>query len=158
MNDDRNRQATIGMHRDEAQVGASDEGMITVVSGSSVSDTISGLEAAITSAGMQVFARIDHSGMAEAAGLELRPTELLIFGNPRGGTPLMQDQQTAAIDLPLKILIWEGADGAVRVTYNDTAWLARRHGLGAGSDKAIATITAALAALVAVVSRPGTQD
>jgi uncharacterized protein (DUF302 family) len=104
-------------------------GLVTVRSVHSVAVTIDRLAAAVAEAGLRVFARIDHGQGAADAGLELRPTELLIFGHARGGTPLMQDRQTAGIDLPLKALAWEDAEGTVWVTYNDAAWLAERHGI-----------------------------
>jgi len=88
-------------------------GLITVASNFSVRETIDRLIAAITPLGLLVFARIDHAANAVAAGLVLRPTELLIFGNPKGGTPLMMDCQTSGIDLPIKALAWEDADRRV---------------------------------------------
>lgn len=81
-----------------------------------------------------VFGQVDHAANAAKAGLDLRPTELVIFGNPVGGTPLMQEQQTAGIDLPVKALAWEDEDGDVWLTYNSAAWLAGRHGLTASGD------------------------
>ena len=100
------------------------------------------------SLGLRVFARIDHAGGAERDGMRLRPTELVIFGNPKGGTPLMQDEQTAGIDLPLKVLAWEDEAGQVWLTYNDPAWLARRHGLGADSREAVHAMQAGLVAVI----------
>jgi uncharacterized protein (DUF302 family) len=126
----------------------SESGLVTVACELPVRETVDRLAEAVTSAGLTVFARIDHGGGAEQAGLDLRPTELLIFGNPLGGTPLMQDRQTAGIDLPLKALAWEDAEGRVWLTYNDAAWLAARHGLGSQSDTAVQAIAAGLAALV----------
>lgn len=123
-------------------------GMITVASGWSVSETIDRLQAVVIAAGLLVFARIDHAGNAAQAGMRLRPTELLIFGNPRGGTPLMQDRQTSGIDLPVKALAWQDANGDVWLTYNDAAWLAARHQLGPESEAAVKTIEAGLAAVV----------
>jgi uncharacterized protein (DUF302 family) len=96
---------------------------------------------------MHVFARIDHAQGATAVGMQLRPTELLIFGNPRGGTPLMIDHQTAGIDLPLKALAWEDDQGRVWLTYNSAEWLAQRHGLGEASAGAVTAIDDALAKL-----------
>jgi uncharacterized protein (DUF302 family) len=125
-----------------------DAGLITVASGWSVSETIDRLQAAVTAAGLLVFARIDHAGNAAQAGMRLRPTELLIFGNPRGGTPLMQDRQTSGIDLPVKALAWQDADGDVWLTYNDAAWIADRHQLGTESEATIKAIEAGLAAVV----------
>lgn len=125
-----------------------DAGLITVASDRSVSETIDKLQAAITAAGLLVFARIDHAGNAAEVGMPLRPTELLVFGNPRGGTPLMQDRQTSGIDLPVKALAWQDADGRVWVTYNDAAWIAARHQLGTGTDAAVAAIATGMAAMV----------
>jgi uncharacterized protein (DUF302 family) len=88
-----------------------------------------------------VFARIDHAEGARDAGSELRPTELLIFGHPRGGTPLMLDSQQAGIDLPFKALSWQDEDGRVWLAWNDAAWIARRHGLDATSAPAVQAIT-----------------
>jgi uncharacterized protein (DUF302 family) len=124
-------------------------GLVTTKSNASVRATIDRLAAAVTSRGLQVFARIDHAAGAAEAGLELRPTELLIFGNPKGGTPLMQDVQTVGIDLPVKALAWEDADGTVWLTYNDTQWLADRHRLGARSEEAIRAIEHGMASVIA---------
>lgn len=79
--------------------------------------------------GWHLFARIDHAGEARKRELELRPTELILFGNPDIGTLLIQDQQISAIDLPMKVLAWENEDGQVHVAYNDMQWLRERHGL-----------------------------
>src|SRR5262249_20682577 len=87
------------------------------------------LEAALKQKGIQVFARVDHAAGAKEVGIELRPTLLLIFGNPKAGTPLMQSNQTVGIDLPLKALIWEDADGKVWLTYNRPDYVAERHGI-----------------------------
>jgi uncharacterized protein (DUF302 family) len=124
-----------------------DDGLITVPSAHSVKDTIDRLEAALQSAGMTVFARIDHAAGAEKAGLKLGPTELLIFGNAHAGTPLMQMRQTIGIDLPLKALAWEGADGKVWLTYNHPAWLAARHALGPQAGDINTLMASALARL-----------
>lgn len=130
----------------------SSNGLITVASRFSVSETLDRLTAAITSAGLLVFARINHARNAEEVGLELRPTELLIFGHPKGGTPLMQDKQTAGIDLPVKALVWEDEKGTVWLTYNEAAWLATRHELGASSKNAIEAIEAGLAKLASSIT------
>ena len=122
-------------------------GLITVASNFSVRETIDRLIAAITPLGLLVFARIDHAANAVAAGLVLRPTELLIFGNPKGGTPLMMDCQTSGIDLPIKALAWEDADRRVWLSYNEADWIAVRHGLGEVSAKAVQAITAGMAML-----------
>lgn len=126
----------------------SKNGLITVASRFSVSETLDRLTTVLTEAGLRVFARINHASGAQEVGLSLRPTELLIFGHPRGGTPLMQDQQTAGIDLPVKALAWEDEEGSVWLTYNEAAWLATRHELGAESADAIEAIEAGLARLV----------
>jgi len=102
---------------------------------------------------MTIFARIDHRAGAAAAGLPLRPTELLIFGNARGGTPLMQEEQTIGIDLPLKMLAWEDAAGKTWLSYNEPAWLAERHGLAAQAANAVTALTNALAALAKDATR-----
>jgi uncharacterized protein (DUF302 family) len=96
---------------------------------------------------MTVFTRIDHAAGAAEAGLTLRPTELLIFGNAKGGTPLMQSNQTIGIDLPLKALVWQDASGKTWLSYNDPGWLAKRHGLGPEVDPAVNTIAATLSAV-----------
>jgi uncharacterized protein (DUF302 family) len=121
-----------------------DNGLATVKSAHGVKDTIDRLAAHVIAKGMTVFARIDHAQGATEAGLALRPTELLIFGNAKGGTPLMQSRQTIGIDLPLKALAFENADGTVWLCYNDPAWIAARHGV-AGDEitKAMATALAA---------------
>ena len=95
-----------------------------------------------------MFARIDHAAGAAAVGLSLRPTEVLIFGNAKGGTPLMQSVQTIGIDLPLKALVWQDASGDTWLSYNDPAWLAHRHGLsGAATRQRSAMLSAALRAV-----------
>ena len=105
------------------------QGLTTIKSSHSPRETMKRLEAAITAKGLTVFARIDHAAGASGAGLSLRPTEVLIFGNAKGGTPLMQPVQTIGIDLPLKALVWQDATGETWLSYNDPAWLAARHGL-----------------------------
>ncbi len=124
-------------------------GLLTVASAFPVSETVDRLAEAAEAAGLRVFARVDHGAGAAEAGLPLRPTELLLVGNPRGGTPLMQDRQTAGIDLPLRVLAWEDADGRVWVTTNDASWIAARHGLGEASAPAVAAVSAGLARIVA---------
>jgi len=124
------------------------EGLLTLPSSRSVKATVDRLTQALKEKGVTVFARIDHAANAAAVGMALRPTDLLIFGNAKAGTPLMQAKQTIGIDLPLKALAWEDAEGRVWLSYNDPAWLARHHGLGAGSDtpvEAMATLLADLA-------------
>jgi uncharacterized protein (DUF302 family) len=106
------------------------DGLITARSANDFSTTVSRLTAAIMARSMTLFAVVDHADGAELAGLELGPTTLVIFGNAKGGTPLMQKNQRAGIDLPLKVLVWQGATG-VWLTANDSAWIAQRHGLDA---------------------------
>jgi len=101
-------------------------------------------EAEVRARGMTVFAHIDHAAGAAAAGLSLRPTELLIFGNASAGTPLMESVQTLGIDLPLKALVWQDVQGAAWLSYNDPAFLARRHGLQAADYSAVSSMAAAL--------------
>ena len=125
----------------------SNNGLITLSSGYSVRETIDRLAARVTSLGLTIFARVDHAAGAAQVSMPLRPTELLIFGNPKGGTPLMQDQQTAGIDLPVKALAWEDANGKVWLTYNDAAWIAERHGLGAKSADAVKALAAGMDAV-----------
>jgi uncharacterized protein (DUF302 family) len=96
---------------------------------------------------MTVFARIDHAAGAAEVGLPLQPTELLVFGNARGGTPLMQSVQTIGIDLPLKVLVWQDGSGITWLSYNDPKYLAKRHGLGREAEAAVNAIAAALDAL-----------
>ena len=105
------------------------EGMIHLRSSGSVADTLARLEALLTRKGVQIFCRVDHSGEAARAGLAMRPTVLLIFGSPKGGTPLMLERPTLAIDLPIKALAWQDADGATWLSYNSTEYLRKRHGL-----------------------------
>ena len=108
---------------------ANENGLIQVASHYSVDETVQRLEAAFVEKALQVFALIDHSGEAEKVGLKMRPTKVLIFGSPKGGTPLMVAAPSLAIDLPLKALIAEDAAGNVSVTYNDPEYLKERHGV-----------------------------
>jgi uncharacterized protein (DUF302 family) len=130
------------------------DGLVTLTSCYPVPDTIDRLEDAVTAAGLQVFARVDHAAGAREVGLDLRPTELLLFGNARGGTPLMQDRQTAGIDLPLKVLAWADESGQTWLSYNDPAWIAERHGLGGPSAAAVATLREAIAKLAHAAAGP----
>lgn len=123
------------------------EGLVSQKSSRSAKATLDRLAAALAGKGVTIFARIDHGGGAAAVGMSLRPTELLIFGNPKGGTPLMQEAQSAGIDLPLKALAWEDALGQAWLGYNDPAWIAQRHGLGAASAAPVKAMTALLAEL-----------
>jgi uncharacterized protein (DUF302 family) len=129
-----------------------DQGLITIPSSYSAGETIDRLEQAATAAGLRIFARIDHAAGAAEVGMELRPTELLIFGHPRGGTPLMQARQTAGIDLPVKALAWEDEAGMVWLTYNNAGWLAARHQLGATSERAVEAIRSGMAELTSAAT------
>jgi len=106
-----------------------ESGLITIKSPYSVGATANRLEHLLRKKGQIVFARISHSDGAMKAGLSLKPTELIIFGNPKGGTPLMNCNRTIAIDLPQKFLIWQADDGQVWLTYNDMDYLVKRHGI-----------------------------
>jgi uncharacterized protein (DUF302 family) len=108
-------------------------------------ETMDKLAAAVTGRGMAILARIDHAFAAEKVGMDLRPTELLLFGNPRAGTPLMQAAQTIGIDLPLKALVWQDEAGNTRLAYNDPTWLAKRHGAYAGMERILQAMSDALA-------------
>lgn len=104
-------------------------GIVTKKSNHSVDETLERLKATLQAKGVTIFAVVDHSGEAEKAGLKMPPTKLVIFGNPKAGTPLMLAAPSSAIDLPLKILIREDAEGAVWVSYNSSAYLLERYGL-----------------------------
>jgi uncharacterized protein (DUF302 family) len=125
-----------------------ENGLITLRSRGSVKATIDRLEAALKGAAVGVFARIDHAAGAASVGMPLRPTEVLIFGNPKAGTPLMQANQTIGLDLPLRVLAWEDAVGDVWVSYNDPVWLAGRHGLGETAAPPVQALATALAKFV----------
>lgn len=128
-------------------------GLVVAESQKSVKDTAESLARLIEANGLRVFARIDHAANAAEIGMALRPTELLIFGHPKGGTPLMQDQQSAGLDLPFKALVWQDESARVWVTYPDPGELVERHGLGPASLPVIATITAGVARLVDAACR-----
>lgn len=115
-----------------------ENGLIQTSSRYAFEETVQRLQAAFVEKGMQVFAVIDHSGEAQRVGLKMRPTKVIIFGSPKGGTPLMVAAPSLAIDLPLKALVAEGADGKVSVTYNDPEYLQKRHGVPADLIKNLA--------------------
>ncbi len=119
-------------------------GMIRIKSNNSVTATIDKLETVLKNKGMTIFKRVNHAAGAEKAGLKLRPTELLIFGNPKVGTPLMLCSQTAALDLPQKALVYKDESGQVWLVYNDPAYMAKRHNIQ-GCDAAVQKVTNALA-------------
>lgn len=105
----------------------SENGIVTISSRHSVDQTVRNLESILQTKGVRIFATVDHSGEAEKAGMRMRPTKLLIFGNPQAGTPLMLASPGAALDLPLKILVWEDDGGKVCISYDDPAYLQARH-------------------------------
>jgi uncharacterized protein (DUF302 family) len=115
-------------------------GLVTRDSPYPVPETVAKIEDALGAKGVKVFARIDHAGEAKAAGLELSPTQLLIFGNPKAGTPLMQQAPTIAIDLPLKVLVWQDDQSQVHVSWNSPDYLTGRHGLPAEAGKPLAAV------------------
>ena len=119
-------------------------GIIKIKSKHTVAETIDKLEAVLNKKGMTIFKRVNHAAGAEKAGLKLRPTELLIFGNPKVGTPLMLCSQTAALDLPQKALVYKDESGQVWLAYNDPAYMAKRHNIQ-GCDAAVQKVTNALA-------------
>jgi uncharacterized protein (DUF302 family) len=122
-------------------------GLVTVDSNFTASETLANLQSALQAANMTVFATFDHADAAQKVGLELRPTAVLAFGNPAAGTKLMQSNQAAGIDLPLKILVWEDESGKAKLSYNDPVWLAERHALGSSAAPVIAGMTKLLATL-----------
>jgi uncharacterized protein (DUF302 family) len=128
-----------------AQVMAAD-GLVAVKSSFTAKDTMTRMEDVVKQRGLTVFARIDHAAGAARIGKTLRPTEVLIFGNPQGGTPLMECAQSAGIDLPLKALVWEDSVGQVWVGYNDPAYLAKRH--EAGQCSVVENMSKALGGIV----------
>jgi uncharacterized protein (DUF302 family) len=129
------------------------DGLITIRSAFGPEETMSRLEADVRAKGLTVFAHIDHAAGAAAVGLPLRPTDLLIFGNAKGGTPLMQAVQSIGIDLPLKALVWQDAAGVTFLSYNDPHFLARRHEL---DDATKATVEALSGALKAIAGKATT--
>jgi uncharacterized protein (DUF302 family) len=123
------------------------DGLTTIKSSLGPKETMDRLEAQVKARGMSMFARIDHAAGAATIGMQLRPTEVLIFGNPTGGTPLMQAAQTIGLDLPLKALVWQDASGDSWLSYNDPVWLARRHGISGETETVAGKLSAALATI-----------
>ena len=123
------RQAHLEDIPEKSMTSNSENGIVTIPSHQSVDQTVQKMEGILQAKGVKLFALIDHSGEAEKAGMPMRPTKLLIFGNPKAGTPLMIASPSIAIDLPLKVLVWEGANGKVWISYNAPAYLQARHGL-----------------------------
>jgi len=122
------------------------EGLTSIQSRFGPKETMDRLETEIRAQGMTVFARIDHAAGAAEVGLILPPTEVIIFGNARGGTPLMQSVQTVGIDLPLKALVWEDAAGKTWLSYNEPGWIAQRHSV-ANAEQVVSKMAAALSAI-----------
>jgi uncharacterized protein (DUF302 family) len=127
---------------------AKENGLVRIDSRYSVEETLRRLQAALEEKGLHVFAVIDHSGEAEKVGLKMRPTKVLIFGNPKGGTPLMVAVPSLAIDLPLKALVAEDGEDKVSVTYNRPEYLRERHGVPADLIKNLAGAGAVIAKAV----------
>jgi uncharacterized protein (DUF302 family) len=130
----------------------SSDGVVTLASAHSAKETADRLGTAATGAGLQVFCRVDHAANAAEVGLDLRPTELLIFGHARGGTPLMLDRQVIGLDLPVRALAWEDEAGGVWLSYDDVGWLAARHGLGPASADAVTALHDGVAHLAAAAT------
>ncbi|MDQ2778044.1 MAG: DUF302 domain-containing protein [Pseudomonadota bacterium] len=128
------------------------DGLIQIKSPHSAKETMDRFEAAAKGKGLTVFARVDHAAGAATVEKTLRPTQVLIFGNPQGGTPFMLCAQTVGIDLPLKALVWEGEDKQVWLGYNDPAWIAKRHGVS--SCPVVPNMTKALAGLAQAATSP----
>jgi uncharacterized protein (DUF302 family) len=128
------------------------DGMTILPSAYGAKETMDRLTAAVEAAGMTIFARIDHAAGAQAAGMAMLPMEVLVFGTPKAGTPLMQANSTIGIDLPLKALVWEDDSGKVWLGYNQPAWIAGRH--GAGAESIVNAMTAALAKVADAALEP----
>lgn len=130
------------------------DGLLTRPSAHSVAVTTDRLERGLVAAGFRVFARVDHAAGAASVDLALTPTQLLIFGKPQAGTRLMQSAATIGIDLPLKYLVWQNADGQVTVGWNDPAWLVERHGV-ADRGAVVQKMRQALDQFASAATRPG---
>jgi uncharacterized protein (DUF302 family) len=130
------------------------DGIVTIASAHPLAVTIDRLMSALDAKGITVFARIDHAAGAASVGMTLRPTTVVIFGNPVAGTPLMQGDQRVGLDLPLKALVWEDANGQTWLTYSDPAFLVERYGLGDAAKPVAARLAAVLAGLAAAATSP----
>ena len=131
------------------------EGLIVQESRHGPAETAERLVAAVKARGLAVMAEIDHAAGAASAGMELRPTKVILFGNPRGGTPLMAAAQSAGIDLPLKALVWQDAEGRTWLGYNDPSWIAARHGVAAAAAGPVKAMTDMLAAVALAAAGDG---
>jgi len=133
------------------------DGLKTDLSRYEPSETVARVLSVIERLGMTVLARVDHAAAAATVGMELRPTEVILFGNPKTGTPLMQDAQTMGVDLPLKVLVWQDEQDRTWVSYNDPFWLAARHKVAEGSTPILEMMAQALAKIVEATSSNSTQ-
>jgi uncharacterized protein (DUF302 family) len=134
------------------------DGLITLRSHHEPKETMQRLEAAVKAKGMTVFAHVNHAAAAADVGLTLRPTDLLIFGSPKGGTPLMQSVQTIGIDLPLKALVWQDEKGMTWLSYNDMTWLVERHGGATDAETAVRAAAGALDAIAKEATSASTAN
>jgi uncharacterized protein (DUF302 family) len=126
-----------------------DNGMVHLASPYSITETLKRLDSVLLSRGLAVFARVDHSGEAEKIGMKIHPTQLIIFGSPKAGTPVMVASPTLAIDLPLKALVWEDAGGKVWLSYNSAVYLKQRHNIPDDLVKNLAVVDPLLQSVVA---------
>ncbi|WP_426442620.1 DUF302 domain-containing protein [Bradyrhizobium genosp. P] len=131
------------------------EGLVSLRSSFGPKETTDRLKAGLQARGLTLFAQIDHAAGAASAGLALRPTEVLIFGNAKGGTPLMQAAQTIGIDLPLKALVWQDDADDTWLSYNDPTWLAHRHGITEQTKTVAANMSGMLSVLAKAVTSSG---
>ena len=130
-----------------------DQGIVKKLSARSVQDTMDNLEGIVKKKGFTVFARVDHAAGANKVGETLRPTQLLIFGNPKVGTALMTSNQSVGLDLPMKVLAWEDSEGMVWVAYNDPAYMVARHGIE-DKDAVVSKMTGALKGITDAATSP----
>ncbi|WP_199500278.1 DUF302 domain-containing protein [Methylovirgula sp. 4M-Z18] len=128
------------------------DGLLVYESPHTAAEAMARLIGAITAHGMDVMARIDHAKAAKDVGLDLRPTEVVLFGNPKAGTGLMQASETMGIDLPLRALVWQSDDGTTRLAFADPDWLAARHGAKEANGPRLAAMRDALAKLAAAAT------
>ena len=143
------QQPSVRDHQEKAMTLNPESGIVSISSGNSVDETARKFEAILEAKGVKLFALIDHSGEAEKVGMPMRPTKLLIFGNPKAGTPLMFASPSIAIDLPLKVLVWEDANSKVWISYNSPAYLLARHSLPTQLAQNIAVVEVLAAAAAA---------
>lgn len=128
-----------------------ENGLITVPSAHDVETTINQLTATLEAKDVTIFARIDHAANSDRS---VRPTTVLLFGNPEAGMPLIRQAQTVGIDLPLKAMVWQDAKGTVQLSYNDPRWIANRHHIGSQGRRAVHAMASALAALARHATAP----